>query len=327
MTIAASDISVVICAYTAERWPDLLAAIASVKEQRVPPRDIIVVIDHNPALLERVRAEVPSVAAIENTEMHGLAGSRNSGIGVAQGAIIAFLDDDATAAPDWLEQLSTGYADPNVVGVGGAILPHWLGRRPAWWPEEFNWVIGCDYRGLPQTTAPVRNLVGANMSMRREVFEIVGKFRLGKVGTASRPEETELCIRTLQKFPPGIWLYEPRARVLHTVPVTRTSWRYFLTRCYHEGLGKAAMVNLVGAGDGLSSERSYMLKTLPGGVFQGLRDAVVRRDLTGLGRSAAIVTGLLVTAVSYVYGRLALRLALRRATGGKGSVNLSGEQA
>ena len=325
MTITASDISVVICAYTAERWPDLLAAIASVKEQRVPPRDIIVVIDHNPALLERVWAEVPSVAAIENTEMHGLAGSRNSGIGVAQGAIIAFLDDDATAAPDWLEQLSTGYADPNVVGVGGAILPHWLGRRPAWWPEEFNWVIGCDYRGLPQTTAPVRNLVGANMSMRREVFETVGKFRLGKVGTASRPEETELCIRTLQKFPLGIWLYEPRARVFHTVPATRTSRRYFLTRCYHEGLGKAAMVNLVGAGDGLSAERSYMLKTLPSGVFQGLRDVIVQRDLTGLGRSAAIITGLIVTAVSYVYGRLALRLAQRVTT--KGSVNLSGEQA
>ena len=183
--------------------------------------------------------------------------------------IIAFLDDDATAAPDWLQQLSTGYANPNVVGVGGAILPHWVSSRPTWFPEEFNWVVGCDYRGLPQITAPVRNLVGANMSMRREVFETVGKFRLGKVDTASRPEETELCIRTLQKFPTGIWLYEPRARVFHTVPVTRTSRRYFLTRCYHEGLGKAAMVNLVGAGDGLSAERSYMLKTLPSGVFQG----------------------------------------------------------
>jgi glucosyl-dolichyl phosphate glucuronosyltransferase len=325
MTITAADISVVICAYTDERWPDLLAAIASVKDQSAPPREIIVVIDNNPALLERVRAEVPTVQAITNAEMRGLAGSRNSGIAVAGGKIIAFLDDDATAAPDWLQQLSTGYANPNVVGVGGAILPHWMSRRPAWFPEEFNWVIGCDYRGLPQTTAPVRNLVGANMSMRREIFEMVGKFRLGKVDMASRPEETELCIRTLQKFPAGVWLYEPRARVFHTVPVTRTSRRYFLTRCYHEGLGKAAMVNLVGAGDGLSAERSYMLKTLPNGVIQGLRDTFVRRDLTGLGRSAAIVAGLTVTTVSYVYGRLALRLAERGKT--NSAVNLSSEQS
>lgn len=318
-------ISVVICAYTDERWHDLLAAIVSVKDQSAPPREIIVVIDHNPALLKRVRAEVPTVVAVENAEVRGVSGSRNSGIAVARGTIIAFLDDDATAAPDWLKQLSTGYADPNVVGVGGAILPHWLSSRPTWFPEEFNWVVGCDYRGLPQMTAPVRNLVGANMSMRREVFETVGKFRLGKVDTASRPEETELCIRTLQKFPLGIWLYEPRARVFHTVPITRTSWRYFLTRCYNEGLGKAAMVNLVGAGDGLSAERTYMLKTLPGGVFQGIQDAFVRRDLTGLGRSAAIVAGLTVTAVSYAYGRMALRLAKSGRT--NSSVNLSGEQS
>jgi len=85
------------------------------------------------------------------------------------------------------------------------------------------------------------------------------------------------------------------------------------------------MVNLVGAGDGLSAERSYMLKTLPSGVFQGIRDAFVRRDLTGLGRSVAIIAGLTVTAVSYVYGRLALRLTKREKT--NSSVNLSGEQS
>ena len=90
-------------------------------------------------------------------------------------------------------------------------------------------------------------------------------------------------------------------------------------------VGKAAMVNLVGAGDGLSAERSYMLKTLPSGVFQGVRDALVRRDLTGLGRSTAIVAGLTVTSVSYVYGRLALRLAERGKT--DNAVNLSSEQS
>ena len=226
--------SVVICAYTIERWSELAQAIASVRAQTIPPREIILVVDHNPELFARARETLIDVTVVENQQPRGLSDARNSGIAVASGEIIAFLDDDATAAPDWLAQLSTGYADPNVVGVGGAILPHWLSRRPTWFPEEFNWVIGCDYRGLPQMTAPVRNLVGANMSMRREVFETVGKFRLGKVDTASRPEETELCIRTRQKLPSCIWLYEPRARVFHTVPITRTSRRYFLTRCYNE---------------------------------------------------------------------------------------------
>ena len=155
--------SVVICAYTIERWSELAQAIASVRAQTIPPREIILVVDHNPELFARARETLSDVTVVENQQPRGLSDARNSGIAVAGGEIIAFLDDDATAAPDWLAQLSTGYADPNVVGVGGAILPHWLSRRPTWFPEEFNWVIGCDYRGLPQMTAPVRNLVASSV--------------------------------------------------------------------------------------------------------------------------------------------------------------------
>ena len=62
-------------------------------------------------------------------------------------------------------------------------------------PREFNWVVGCTHRGMPSTTAPVRNLIGCNMSFRREVFSRIGGFRdqIGRVG--ARPsgcDETEL---------------------------------------------------------------------------------------------------------------------------------------
>src|SRR5689334_16773733 len=84
------DISVVICAYTHERWDDLLHAIESVKRQTVEPKEIIVVIDNNPALLEQLRAEVPGITAIENRQTRGLSGARNTGIAAAQGSVIAF---------------------------------------------------------------------------------------------------------------------------------------------------------------------------------------------------------------------------------------------
>src|SRR5207302_3102910 len=105
----AYDISVIICAYTEDRWNDLLAAIGSVQRQTFLPREVIVVIDHNPALLERVREQVPGVVTVENTEVRGLRGARNSGIAVAQGEITAFLDDDAVATPNWLAFLCEGY--------------------------------------------------------------------------------------------------------------------------------------------------------------------------------------------------------------------------
>ena len=143
------DISVIMCAYTQARWTDLIAAIESVQKQTLLPREIIVVIDYNPALLKRVREEVTGVLVIENRKAKGLSGARNSGATVANGEVVAFLDDDAIAEPNWIEQLCTWYDNPQVVGVGGKIEPLWLQTHPSWFPNEFNWVVGCTYQGMP----------------------------------------------------------------------------------------------------------------------------------------------------------------------------------
>lgn len=303
--VEGQDFSVVICAYTEERWHDLSAAVESVRRQSAPALEVVVVVDHNPALLARVRDELEGVVAVENCEVRGLSGARNSGIATANGSIVAFLDDDAVAAPDWLERLARGYADPRVLGVGGGVQPHWLAGRPRAFPDEFQWVVGCSYRGMPESTSRVRNVIGANMSLRRDVFAEVGGFRsgIGRVGT--RPvgcEETELCIRAQRRWPDGVILFEPRAAVRHAVPANRAGWRYFASRCYAEGLSKALVTRLAGAGAGLSSERTYTFRTLPRGVARGLSDALLRGDIAGLGRAAAIVSGLLVTTAGYVVG-------------------------
>ncbi len=172
----ASEISVIICAYTEKRWPELVSAIASIQHQTLPPSEIIIVIDHNPDLLRRVQALEAEVIAIGNSGAKGLSGARNSGWTRARGEIIAFLDDDAIAEPNWLENLAACYADPAVVGVGGKIAPLWETRRPSWFPEEFDWVVGCTYRGMPTSNAPVRNVIGANMSIRRSALIAAGGF-------------------------------------------------------------------------------------------------------------------------------------------------------
>jgi len=298
------DVSVVICAYTEERWEDLVAAVESVKNQTMPAREIVVVIDHNPALLGRAQAEITGAVVIENRETRGLSGARNSGIATASGAIIAFLDDDAIAAPNWIERLLEGYSQPEVLGIGGAIEPLWEQGRPAWFPEEFDWVVGCTYRGMPTTVAPVRNLIGANMSFRREVFDLVGEFRsgIGRIGQLPAGcEETELCIRVHQRSPHSLLLYNPSVRVVHRVPACRGSWDYFRSRCYTEGLSKALIAELVGADDGLSSERAYTVQTLPLGILRGVGNAL-RGDVSGLCRSAAIIAGLVSTTVGYLQG-------------------------
>jgi GT2 family glycosyltransferase len=311
----ALDVSVVICAYAEARWPDLRAAVESVHRQTAPPREIIVVIDHNPALLVRAQQELPGARAIENGERRGLSGARNSGLATSRGAIVAFLDDDAVAAPDWLETLRAGYSDADVLGVGGVIEPlWWQGERPRWFPEEFDWVVGCTYRGMPSRPAQVRNLIGCNMSLRRDVLVGVGGFRTGLGRIDALPlgcEETELCIRAGRRWPNGRLLYQPAARVSHRVSAARVRWDYFCSRCFAEGISKAQIAQLTGFRAGLSAEGRHATRALPAGVLRNLSQALARLDGSRVLRAGAIVLGLAFTAAGFVKGTLGAGL-LRR---------------
>jgi glycosyltransferase involved in cell wall biosynthesis len=301
------DYSVVICVYTEDRWEHICAAVESVRVQTLPSAEIIVVVDYNPALYERLTAAMPDVTVVENTDAKGLSGARNTGAALARGAIIAFLDDDATAHPDWLKFLDDTYVNPAITGVGGLTLPNWQTARPSWLPEEFDWVVGCNYLGMPPSGAPVRNLLGGNMSFRREVFDIIEGFQAGIGRSASkRPlgcEETEFCIRLTQRSPGTVLVMDHRSMIYHFVSDKRCRFSYFLSRCYAEGISKAQVTANVGSGDGLANERAYVTQTLPLGVLKGIGD-LFRGRPAGLGRACAIITGLGMTSVGYIGTKL-----------------------
>lgn len=305
--------SVVVCVYTEDRWEQICQAIQSLRVQTLSCAEIIVVVDYNRPLYERLVAEMPDVTVVENTDAKGLSGARNTGVALAQGQVIAFLDDDAIASPDWLKAIDGAYADPAIIGVGGMTLPNWQTARPSWMPEEFYWVIGCNYAGMPPSRAPVRNLLGGNMSFRREAFDLVDGFQSG-IGrtTGKRPlgcEETEFCIRLGQQAPDALLVIEHEAVISHFIPGKRCRFSYFLSRCYAEGISKAQVTASVGSGDGLSSERAYVTRTLPMGVLRGFADAL-RGQPAGLGRAGAIVAGVSVTAAGYLLAK-ANRIAAR----------------
>ncbi len=308
-------VSVVICIYTEARWDALTAALASLTEPPTPT-EVIVVVDHHPELFQRVRDAFPEVVAVVNDGPRGLSGARNRGVATAKGEVIAFLDDDAAADKEWLHHLVRPFAEFRVVAVGGAVRPEWEAHPPRWLPEEFYWVVGCSYRGLPVTRGEIRNPIGANMAFRREVFTGIGGFHasVGRIGILPAGcEETEICIRLRQRWPDARIVYEPRAVVLHRVPRQRLTWRYFHSRCYAEGHSKAVVSELVGSGDGLASERTYTFRVLPSGVIRSLAYALTHADIASVARALAICSGLATTTLGYLQGRRTVRRKRRLA--------------
>jgi GT2 family glycosyltransferase len=283
-----------------DRWSDIVAGVDALAHQTVPPLETILVVDHNDALLARARDELADVRVLDNPRTGGASGARNTGVAAAKGAVVAFLDDDARPDPDWVERLLSAYDDPSVMAVGGVARPVWPDRRPAHLPPELDWLLGCTYLGQPTVRSAVRNLWGCNMSVRAEVFDRIGGFdeEVGRVGLIPLGnEETELCIRIGQRIPGARVVYEPSAVVHHRVTEARCQWSYLVSRSHAEGISKAAMSRLVGAGDATSDERRYATRVLPRGVLREL----AQFNLRG---AAGIVTCLAVTTWWYVRGRL-----------------------
>lgn len=296
-------VSVIIPTYTKARWGWLEEAVASVRAQTVPASEIIVVVDHNPDLLEEISREFSDVIAVPNIGGRGVSGARNSGVKASHGEIVAFLDDDSIARNDWLAILLRHIMTPGVVGVGCYSDGLWDTPCPSWFPGEFSWTIGVSYSGLPKEPTAMRNVWTSAMLVKRSAFEEVGGFRedFGKIGNRSLPEDTDLCLRIAAAVQEdAIWMWDPEKVMQHRVPAGRATFGYLMSRCFLQGWGKAAMAHMDGFDESTSSERQYALRILPAGIGRGLKDAL-RGDLSGLGRSGAIIAAFTVTVAGYAW--------------------------
>lgn len=298
-------LGVVVCAYTPERLPRLHACLVAITEQLLDGDELVVVIDHHAGLLDRVRELLPDLLVVENRGRPGLSAARTTGSQLVAAEVVVFVDDDAVPQPGWADALRARLTDPAVVGVAGAVEADLGGDvLPFWFPAEFGWVIGCDYRGLPASGRPVRNPIGANMAVRRAALIDVGGFdpALGRVGALPAGcEETELFVRLRAGGRTAVVVRDTAAQVRHWVPPQRRTVRYFVRRCWHEGRSKAVLVGLAGSQDGLSSERRQLV-VLARAVGHELGSVPVAGG-AALARAVMIMVGTLVTALGYVSGR------------------------
>jgi glycosyltransferase involved in cell wall biosynthesis len=254
------SVTVCLCTRDSPRYARL--CLDSLRAQTAGPGGFdIVVVDsasqaEASAELRRLVAATPN-ARLVRLERPGLSFARNAGARAAAGDYVAFLDDDAEAAPDWVERIQQAIRehDPPPAVLGGRVLPLWEAPLPAWWPASLRGVLTIsewEGRGEYRTADVPAKLepYGANMVVERAALLSAGGFdeRLGRQpGLLLSDEEVQLAWRLQEGGRPA--RHDGRVVVRHRIQAGRLTPEWLLRRQYWQGMSTVATRRLLGRPD------------------------------------------------------------------------------
>ena len=241
------DITVCVC--THDRPGYLRDCLEGLRRQAVgSDRFDILVVDSAstggvPAQIAHLVAEIPN-ARLLRVERPGISLARNAGAEAARDGYIAYIDDDAIAAPDWVECIQAAIADsgPPPALIGGRILPRWEAPLPAWWPPGLRGtlsIIEFEGHGEYRTAAlpPGMEPYGANLVVHVPTLLAIGGFgrNAGRIGQALLSDEEVQLAWRLQAAGHSA-RYDSRLVVQHQIQAARLCPRWLLSRLYWQGV-------------------------------------------------------------------------------------------
>ncbi len=299
-------ITIIVCTHRSDRYMDLMAAIDSVTVQSYDNVGIIVVVDGNRALYDKIMASGIAVdTVILNERNMGLSESRNRGIKKAKGEIIAFFDDDAVADVNWAKELARMYDEQEAIAAGGKLIPKWTSDKPKFLPEEYYWLIGATHKGFPEEVTEVRNTFGSNLSFKAEVLKALGGFR-GEMGVKGKGqlqgEETELCERMREKFGRGV-VYNPAAIVYHKVFPERLRMQFLLRRAFWQGYSKRMMKEL---GYSITEEQEFVKS-----LFDSFTERLKAKSFVACGQMILLLVFTSAAGFGYAFKALRSKIKLK----------------
>jgi len=278
-------VSVIVCTYSMDRYGDFTEAVESVLTQTYDPIEVVLVVDGNSEVYNRVEDQFSDHADVVvhcNDKNQGISYSRTKGAELARGDVVAFIDDDAVAEPDWIERLVESYEEHDAVAVGGRMVGKWLVGRPLFLPEEFGWLVGVTYPGFAKDGEEVRNTFESNLSFRREIFLDLGGFDpdLGPDAESySHSEGAEIGTRLQESYGRGV-VYASDAVVAHKVFAHRIQPRWLIARAFEQGRSKRRLERRDAGSN--SEEGEYLQQLIFKHVPRRLR-SLVRSPSVGVG--------------------------------------------
>lgn len=194
---------------------EIVHCLESVIATHYPNLEIIVVDD---ASTDKTGEAVSDhhTTLVKRTSRGGIAAARNSGIQVARGEIVAFVDADCTVEDNWLDLLTSHYGDEKVAGVGGIIRTK-KGGLLATYRSYRDREVWADEGKTVETS----DIPGGNSSYRANVLREIGGFNPAFAQPRGH-EAFEIGHRIRKK---GYRLIgEPRAVVWHAHEDSLKAW-------------------------------------------------------------------------------------------------------
>ena len=235
--------SIIIC--TVDRLTDLERCLASLRHFQAAGADVMVV-NNGPHLTAVEEIAKRNEARVTTEVRRGVSRARNAGIRAAAGTILAFLDDDSVADPDWIPHLLVPFRDPQVLAVVGSVWAQTLADPVS---QAFDCIHRAHLSDSPlmleappeQHSFPLRQalVANANIAIRREAFERFGYFdeRFGRGTRIGSGEEPDLLLALLRGG--GKAVLEPGARIFHRHPA---EWRAVRQWAFYSGCAHTAIL-------------------------------------------------------------------------------------
>ena len=262
-------LSIVICSYNRASY--ITGALGSLYAGNANLNDFEVVFVDNNSTDNSLQIAIDWRAAhphgnfmITSETKQGASYARNTGAKLATGEWLCFMDDDAVAFPDFVQNILKHIASyPERVGFGGRIIPKYIPQEPSWMSYYVSSMVG--HFHYSETYTAFKNgkyPLESNMIVRKDVYDKVGGFNEalpGVVGTVRIGGEGKALFYSIMELGYTIY-YDPSIVVHHIVETKKLTQTYLYNVASGMGRGEKTRTLSIGTISYVKKIIEYLIK-------------------------------------------------------------------
>jgi glycosyltransferase involved in cell wall biosynthesis len=277
-----SKVSIIICSYNRANYIGAALDALYIQTSGVDQFEAIVVdnnsTDGTPEVFATWRASHPDGNFYYTTETNqGASYARNTGASMAKYDWLCFIDDDAIAHKDFVQNIIKHINDqPFVHGFGGRIIPRYIPAEPKWMSYYVASMVGnFDYSPIACAFKNGKYPLESNMIVSKKIFDQIGGFNTqlpGVVGTVRIGGEGKDLFYKILQLGHTIY-YDPSIIVEHVVETKKLTSEYMYRVASGIGRGERTRTKAISNKAFVSKIVEYLLKFVAS-VILGIKYAL-----------------------------------------------------